>query len=202
VDCHVCGARRLTSSSGSGHRGRVGDFSRRSVRPHSKVTDLPDPQLATGEGPESVDGLTRAGVTGRSNLEEEEGPLGAVCNPHGEHPPILLAQRQSTGRVCHGPDYPTRPQRANTLRTSASSPMGYRIPAEDQPDGRGGYSGKVVQRFDHGGDAMVRVIAGPGPENYEAAWESWLDELDSDEPVDPDVPASVELARARDAGEV
>ncbi|MHB1919838.1 MAG: hypothetical protein ACYCSX_14375 [Acidimicrobiales bacterium] len=49
---------------------------------------------------------------------------------------------------------------------------------------------------------MVRVIAGPGPENYEAAWESWLDELDSDEPVDPDVPASVELARARDAGEV
>jgi hypothetical protein len=80
--------------------------------------------------------------------------------------------------------------------------MGYRIPAEDQPDGRGGYSGRVVQRFDHGGDAMVRVIAGPGPENYEAACESWLDELDSDEPVDPDVPASVELARARDAGEV
>jgi hypothetical protein len=63
MGCHVRSSRRLTSGSGSDYRGRVSDLSRRSVRAHSKGTHLPDPHLAAGEGPQTVDGLTRAGVT-------------------------------------------------------------------------------------------------------------------------------------------
>ena len=65
-----------------------------------------------------------------------------------------------------------------------------------------GYPDRVVHRFQHDQDPLVRVISGPDPEHYDAAWQAWLAQLDDDEPVDPDVPAALELARARDAGEV
>ena len=79
---YVSNARRVTSGSGSRRRGRVSNLSRRSVRPHSKATNLPDPQLATDESPETVKGITRAGFTGRSNLEKEDDSLDAVGGPH------------------------------------------------------------------------------------------------------------------------
>jgi hypothetical protein len=46
------------------------------------------------------------------------------------------------------------------------------------------------------------VIAGPAPETYDAAWQEWLKRLEADEPTTPDVPAAVELAQAREVGEV
>lgn len=60
----------------------------------------------------------------------------------------------------------------------------------------------MVQRFQHDQAPLVAVISGPDPEHCDAAWQVWLAQLDDDEPVDPDVPAALELARARDAGEV
>ena len=70
------------------------------------------------------------------------------------------------------------------------------------PDNPPGYPDRVVYRFLHARDPLVRVISGPDPAHYDTAWQAWLAQLDDDEPVDPDVPAALELARARDAGEV
>lgn len=60
----------------------------------------------------------------------------------------------------------------------------------------------VARDFDHGSDPVVRVIAGPTPETYDAAWQEWLKRLEADEPTTPDVPAAVELGQARELGEV
>lgn len=60
----------------------------------------------------------------------------------------------------------------------------------------------VARRLDHSSDPAIRVIAGPAPETYDAAWREWLKRLEADEPTMPDAPAAVELARARELGEV
>lgn len=60
----------------------------------------------------------------------------------------------------------------------------------------------MARRSDHDSDPVVRVIAGPAPETYDVAWREWLTSLEADEPTTPDVPAAVELAQARELGEV
>jgi hypothetical protein len=60
-----------------------------------------DTHFASGEGSEAVDGITRACVARRLSLEERQCPLGIVSGPHGQHSPVVLAQRHGTRPAFH-----------------------------------------------------------------------------------------------------
>jgi hypothetical protein len=98
--------RRLTGGPRRGHRRRVADLPSRRVRRGRQGADLSDPHLATGEGAEAVDGVTRARVGRSPSLEPPQRPLGAVGRPHGQHPRVVLAQRQCALLAAHAQDSP------------------------------------------------------------------------------------------------
>jgi len=55
---------------------------------------LSDSHFAAGEGPQAVDGVTRAGVAGGLSFKQRRRPLGTVGGPHRQHSPVVLAERQ------------------------------------------------------------------------------------------------------------
>ena len=106
MGCHVGHPGRMTCRSGRGSCGRVADLPSRRVRLGRKGADPSDPHVATGEGSEAVDGIPRACVAGGLGLEQRQRPLRTVGGPHGQHSPVVLAQRQGTRRAFHTRDCP------------------------------------------------------------------------------------------------
>lgn len=104
---HVRHGARLARSPGCRYCGRVADLASRGVRLSGQGADPPDPHLATGEGPQPVDGIAWTRVTGRLRLEQRQGPLGTVGGPRGQHLAVVLAQGQGTRLTLHTKDSPT-----------------------------------------------------------------------------------------------
>lgn len=98
---HVRSASSVTCRSGRGDGSRVANLARGGVCTGREGAHRSDPHFATGESPDAVDGFARATVTWCLRLEQGERPLGAVGRPHGQHPPIVLAQRQGTRLAFH-----------------------------------------------------------------------------------------------------
>jgi hypothetical protein len=107
MGCHVGHPCRVTCGPGRGDGGRVADLPSRRVRLGRKGADPSDPHVATGEGSETVDGITRARVVRGLRFEQRQRPLRTVGGPHGQHSPVVLAQRQGTRLACHTKDSPT-----------------------------------------------------------------------------------------------
>ena len=84
--------------------------------PGRKGADLSDPHFATSEGSEAVDGITRAVIARGLCIEERQCPLGAIGGPHGQHSPVVLAQRQGTRPTLHTQGLPTSPRRRRRSR--------------------------------------------------------------------------------------
>lgn len=86
--------RRGGQPGGRGGIGRCAAGVGRRVRPRGQGADLTDPHLAVGERSDTIDGLTRTSFARGLRLEERQRPLGTVGGPHGQHPPVILTQRQ------------------------------------------------------------------------------------------------------------
>jgi hypothetical protein len=82
--------------------------------PAGRGADPSDPHVATGEGSDAVDGITRASVARGLRLEQRQRPLRTVGGPHGQHSPVVLAQRQGARLAFHGEDSPS-PTRARIV---------------------------------------------------------------------------------------
>jgi hypothetical protein len=106
MGCHVGHPGRMTCRSGRGSCVRGSRPPPPPRAPGPKGRDPSDPHVATGEGSEAVDGIPRACVAGGLGLEQRQRPLRTVGGPHGQHSPVVLAQRQGTRRAFHTRDCP------------------------------------------------------------------------------------------------
>lgn len=94
--CHVGHGRRVPRRPGGSNGRRGVDLPGRRMRLGRQGANRSDPQLAASEGPDTLDGLPGAHVAWSLGLKQRQGPLGAVGGPHGQHAPVVLAQRQGT----------------------------------------------------------------------------------------------------------
>jgi hypothetical protein len=91
----------MAGRSGGCDRGRVAYLPSRRVRRDCQRPDRSDLHLAAREGAAAIDGLPRARVARGVGLEQRQRSLRTVGGPHGQHSPVVFAQRQGTGLASH-----------------------------------------------------------------------------------------------------
>jgi hypothetical protein len=99
---HVRHGGRLTCRARRRDCGRIAGLARRRMRPGGEGAHHADPHLATCECSETVDGLMNTCIARDLRLEQRQRPLGTVGGPHGQHPPVVLAQREGARLALHG----------------------------------------------------------------------------------------------------
>jgi hypothetical protein len=98
---HVGHGRCLACGPSRGDGGRIADLPSGGVRLGGQGPNLPDTHLATGEGSEASDGITRARVVRCLHFEQRHRSLRAVGGPHGQQPAVVLAQRHCAWSSVH-----------------------------------------------------------------------------------------------------
>lgn len=105
---HVSDSRRMSCGSGGGNGRRVADLPSRSVRLCRQSTAPSDSHLATGEGSQAVDGLTRTLVARVLHFEQRQCSLGTIGGPYGQHSPVVFAKGQGSWSPFHGREFSRR----------------------------------------------------------------------------------------------